>query len=156
MERRVRLPYPAPVFHQDYKLIVVYSMKTYVFRLHPGQDLRAEIDKFVEEKNIKAGTILTCVGNLTKAVIRMANAKVIKTYEGSFEIVSLAGTVEKGNSHLHIAISDTEGNAFGGHLKNGSIVGVTAEVIIGELEDLTFKRVFDESTGYKELVVEGQ
>lgn len=131
-------------------------MKTYAFRLHPGQDLRAEIDKFVEEKNIKAGTILTCVGNLTKAIIRMADAKVIKTYDGSFEIVSLVGTVEKGNSHLHIAISDREGNTFGGHLKNGSIVGVTAELIIGELDKLNFNRVFDKSTGYEELIVEDQ
>jgi uncharacterized protein len=129
-------------------------MKTYAFRLRPGQDLRTEIDKFVEKKHIKAGIILTCVGNLTKAILRMANAKVIKTYEGSFEIVSLVGTVEKGNSHLHIAISDTKGYTFGGHLKNGSIVGVTAEVIIGELENLTFKRTFDKTTGYDELVIE--
>jgi len=129
-------------------------MKSYVFRLHPGQDLRIEIDKFVKKYNIKAGIILTCVGNLTKVVIRMAGAKVIKTYEGSFEIVSLVGTVEKGNGHLHIAISDIEGNTFGGHLKNGSIVGVTAEVVIGELENLSFKRVFDKTTGYDELVVE--
>ena len=129
-------------------------MKSYAFRLHPGQDLRVEIDKFVAKNNIKAGIILTCVGNLKKAVLRMAGAKVIKTYEGSFEIVSLVGTVERGNGHLHIAISDIEGSTFGGHLKNGSIVGVTAEVIIGEIEDLTFKRAFDKTTGYDELVVE--
>jgi uncharacterized protein len=129
-------------------------MRSYAFRLHPGQDLRIEIDKFVEKNNIKAGIILTCVGNLTKAVIRMAGAKVIKTYEGSFEIVSLVGTIEKGNGHLHIAISDIEGNTSGGHLKKGSIVGVTAEVIIGELENLSFKRVFDKTTSYDELVVE--
>lgn len=130
-------------------------MKTYAFRLHPGQDLRAEIDKFVVEKDIKAGAILTCVGNLSKVILRMPDAKVIKTFEGSFEIVSLVGTVERGNSHLHIAVSDSEGNLLGGHLKVGSIVGVTAEIIIGELENTSFKRVFDEKTGYEELVVEG-
>lgn len=128
--------------------------KTYVFRLHPGQDLRVEIDKFVKEKKIKAGVILTCVGNLSKAVIRMADAAIIKTFEGSFEIVSLAGTVESGNSHMHIAISDARGKCFGGHLKNGSIIGITAEIAISELETLSFKRVFDKSTGYEELVVE--
>lgn len=128
-------------------------MKTHAFRLHPGQDLRLEIDKFVDSKNIKAGAIQTCVGNLTAAVIRMPNAKEIKTYQGSFEIVSLVGTLEKGNSHLHIAIADSEGNVFGGHLKNGSIVGVTAEIVILEFEGLEFTRVFDETTGYPELVV---
>lgn len=129
-------------------------MKTYVIRLHPGQDLRVEIDKFVEKKAIKAGAILTCVGNLSKAVLRMADASIIKTYDGTFEITSLVGTVEKGNSHLHITISDKDGNAFGGHLKNDSIVGITAEVVIGELEGLVFKREFDKSTGYDELVIE--
>lgn len=55
---------------------------------------------------------------------------------------------------LHITISDKDGNAFGGHLKNDSIVGITAEVVIGELEGLVFKREFDKSTGYDELVIE--
>ncbi|MDA1338352.1 MAG: DNA-binding protein [bacterium] len=128
-------------------------MKTHVFRLHPGQNFREEIDKYVEEHNIRAGIILTCVGNLTKAIVRMADAKIIKTWEGSFEIISLVGTVETGNSHIHICFSDEEGKTFGGHLKNGSIVGVTAEVAIGEIEDLKFSREFDEESGYKELVV---
>ena len=92
-------------------------MNTYVFRLKPGQKLREKIDKFVEEKNIKAGIILTCVGNLNKALLRMADASIVKNYEGTFEITSLVGTLEKGNSHLHITISDKDGNAFGGHLK---------------------------------------
>ena len=86
----------------------------------------------------------------------MANAKETKTYEdeGTFEIVSLVGTVETGNSHLHIAISDKDGNVFGGHLKSGSIVGTTAEVVIGELEGVSFKRELDEETDYDELVVD--
>jgi len=128
-------------------------MKTYAFRLKPGQKLREEIDAFVSKKKIKAGIILTCVGNLSKAVLRMADAKIIKTYEGTFEIVSLVGTVEKGNSHLHISISDKKGNTFGGHLNNESIVGITAEIVIGELENVSFEREPDDTTGYEELVV---
>lgn len=128
-------------------------MKTHVFRLRPGQNFREEIDKYVREHNIRAGIILTCVGNLTKAILRMANAKVIKTWEGSFEIISLVGTVEVGNSHLHVCLSDEDGNTFGGHLKDGSVVGVTAEVAIGEIENLEFSREFDKLSGYSELVV---
>jgi len=94
-------------------------MKTHVFRLRPGQNFREEIDKYVSEHNIRAGIILTCVGNLTKAILRMANAKVIKTWEGSFEIISVVGTVEAGNSHIHVCLSDEAGNTFGGHLKDG-------------------------------------
>ena len=133
---------------------IITKVKTYVKRLSPRQDLRKEVESIASDKNIKAGVIITCVGNLTKVVLRMAEAKVTKTHEGSFEITSLVGTLEPGNSHLHIAISDEKGKTLGGHLKIGSIVGVTAEVVIGELENKNFKRVFDKETGYKELVIE--
>lgn len=128
-------------------------MKTHVFRLRPGQNFREEIDTYVRDHNIRAGIILTCVGNLTKAILRMANAKMIKTWEDSFEIVSLVGTVEVGNSHLHVCLSDQDGKTFGGHLKDGSVVGVTAEVAIGEIKDAAFTREYDDKTGYSELVV---
>ena len=128
-------------------------MKTYAFRLRPGQDLRGEIDKFARKENINAGVILTCVGRLDKVVLRMAGAENTKTYNGKFEIISLAGTLESGNSHLHISLADTEGKTFGGHLKEGSTVGVTAEVVIGELENTKFSRKLDKETGYEELVV---
>lgn len=129
-------------------------MKTHAFRLVPRDDLRAGIDSFVIANNIQAGVILTCIGNLQKAVLRMADEHIIKTYEGSHEILSLSGTVEAGNSHLHISISDAEGTVFGGHLKMGSIVGITAEIVIGELENTVFKRELDERTDFEELVVE--
>jgi predicted DNA-binding protein with PD1-like motif len=119
-----------------------------------GQDLRAEIDSFVKQQKIRAGIILTCVGNLQKAVIRMADEKIVKNFEETFEIVSLVGTVEIGNSHLHISISNAEGKTIGGHLKLGSIVGITAEIVIGELEGVSFKRELDPETGFEELVVE--
>ena len=128
-------------------------MKTYAFRLHPGQDLREEIDKFVKEKNILAGVIVTCVGRLDKVVLRMAGAKTTKHIKGVLEIISLGGTLESGNSHLHISISDEEGKVFGGHLKIGSMVGVTAEVVIGELDGVKFSRKFDKETGFEELVI---
>ncbi|MBT3828140.1 DNA-binding protein [bacterium] len=131
-------------------------MKTYAFRLQRGQDLRQEILAFAASKNIKAGVILTCVGNLEKAILRMAGAKIVKTWEGTFEITSLVGTFEVGNGHIHITIADVDGNAFGGHLKKGSLVGITAEVVIAELDDKVFTREFDEATGFKEFVVKSR
>jgi predicted DNA-binding protein with PD1-like motif len=128
-------------------------MKTHAFRLKPNQDLRLELDNFVKSKRIKAAAILTCVGNLKKAVLRMAGGKDIKEMEGNFEIVSLVGTLESGNSHLHISLADNKGKVFGGHLRPGSIIGVTAEVVIAELEGIKFSRKMDKDTGYDELVV---
>ena len=129
-------------------------MKTYAFRLKPGQDLREEIEKFAKGHGIKAGVIVSCVGSLQKAVLRMAGAQEEKTFEGPFEIVSLVGTLEAGNQHLHIAVSDKQGNVFGGHVKQGCLVETTAELVLGELEGITFTRRPDPETGYDELVVE--
>ncbi len=126
-------------------------MKTHAFRLTKGQDLRAEIEIFAQKNDIKAGIVLTGVGILSKVILRMAGGKKIKTLDGNFEIISFAGTRESENSHLHISVADESGKTTGGHLKIGSTVGVTAEIVIGELEGLAFSRMFDKETGYEEL-----
>ncbi len=128
-------------------------MKIHAFRLKPGSDLKEGIDEYVLNKKISAGVILTCVGNLSEAILRMADASIVNTYKGSFEIVSCVGTLEKGYSHIHLSISDKDGKVIGGHLKSGSIVGITAEIVIGEINNLKFQRKFDEESGYNELVV---
>ncbi len=128
-------------------------MKTHAIRFLPGQDLKKELEKFVKEKNIKAGFIKTCVGSLVKATLRMAGAKVIKNFEKKYEILSLVGTLSPDGLHLHIALSDEEGNLVGGHMKEGCLIGSTAEIIIGQLEDVEFTREFDQNTGYPELKI---
>jgi len=42
---------------------------------------------------------------------------------------------------------------LGGHLQDGNIVRTTAELVIGELTDVSFSRLLDPETGYDELVV---
>lgn len=129
-------------------------MKTHVFRLQPNQDLLVEIDAFAKRKHIQSGCILACVGNLKKATIRMSDERVTETYRGSLEIISLNGIIVQGNSHLHIAIADKNGLVIGGHLREDSLIFMTAEIVIGELEDVTLTRKFDKGTGFEELVVE--
>ncbi|MDP1814537.1 MAG: DNA-binding protein [Leadbetterella sp.] len=130
-------------------------MKTYAFRLQPDQDLKISIKNYVRENKIKAGVILSCVGSLSGAALRMADKNVTKVFDGKFEIVSLAGTLSPDGCHLHISLSDKDGNVIGGHLNEGCIINTTAEIVIGEIENLSFSRVVDESTGFKELVVQG-
>lgn len=132
-------------------------MKVHTFRLTPGNALKTEIENVVKAKNIKAGFIVTCVGGLSQASMRMAGAlpdkQDIRTYKGDFEITSLVGTVSVNGVHLHMAISDKEGQSFGGHLKEGTILHPTAEIVIGEDENATYTRELDEETGFSELVV---
>jgi predicted DNA-binding protein with PD1-like motif len=132
-------------------------MKLHTIRLTPDKDLKTEIENFVKAKDIKAGFIVTCVGGLQQAAMHMAGAlpdkQDIRTYEGDFEITSLVGTVSVNGVHLRIAISDKEGQSFGGHLKEGTIIHLTAEIVIGEDENAIYTRELDEETGFPELTI---
>lgn len=126
----------------------------HVFRLKRGQDLKKEIIKYATEKNISAGIVVCCVGCVYEANIRLANG-VDNLYKVEpFEIVSITGTVSPDGVHIHISLSDINGNTIGGHLNDGCLVNTTAEICILELGQYKFKRTFAEDTGYNELYVE--
>ncbi|WP_235184131.1 PPC domain-containing DNA-binding protein [Hymenobacter sp. IS2118] len=129
-------------------------LKTYALRLKPGDDLRQQLSAFVEEHQMVAGTMLTCVGSLTVATLRLANQDGPSVYRGHFEIVSLVGTLSTNGSHLHLAVADSTGRTIGGHLLDGCVVYTTAEIVLGELPALEFRREPDPTFGYRELVVE--
>lgn len=129
-------------------------MQTFAVRLLPGQDLKESLKQLVVEKNIRAGVVLTCVGSLQKAVLRMADENIINTYEERFEIVSLVGTLSADGVHLHAALSRANGEVIGGHVSDGCTIYTTAEIVVADVPDVIFKRVHDEQTGFKELVVE--
>jgi len=137
-------------------------MKIHAYRIKPGEDLRKSIEMYAREHEIKAGAILTCVGSLQQASIRMANAnslnkkKQVKDYDQKFEIISLVGTISDEKCHLHISLSDKRGNVIGGHLKNGCTIYTTAEIVISEFPNLKFAREQDETTGFVELVVKNR
>ncbi len=132
-------------------------MKHVAFRLKKGQDLKKSIEQTAVEKNIKAGVLLSVVGCLSKAKLRMAGAtagnQVINEYVGPFELVSGTGTISDQGCHIHVAISDKDAKVIGGHLKDGCIVETTVEVVICVLEDTTFARLLDDETGFSELIV---
>ena len=133
-------------------------MRIFSFRLKPGSDLKESIESVIDKSDISAGFIITCVGGLQQATVRMAGAtpdkQDIRVYSGNYEIVSLVGTVSVNGTHLHVSFSDRDGNVIGGHLKEGTLIHPTAEIIIGVDDKVTFNRIHDEATGFSELVVE--
>lgn len=129
-------------------------MNIHVFRLRPGQDLKHEIMRYADEHNIRAGFVITCVGSLTHAALRLANDEHTTMYKANFEIIALVGTVEIGGAHLHLSIADETGAMLGGHLQEGSLVRTTAEIVLGEAPDLVFRREYDAISGYRELVID--
>lgn len=122
-------------------------------RLRPGDDLKKELARFARDNKLRAGIVLTCVGSLTRAVLRLADQPAGTAFEGKHEIVSLVGTLSPDGDHLHLAITDGTGRTIGGHLLEGSIVYTTAEIAVGELEALAFTRERDPRTTWGELVV---
>lgn len=126
-------------------------------RLTPGKDLKQTIIEFAAEKNIAAGAIISAVGSLSIANIRMAGAQPdkqdVRELAGPFEIVSLIGTVGIDGEHLHISLSDKDGKVIGGHLKDGCLVETTVELVIAVEDRLEFRRDVDPTTGFKELSV---
>jgi predicted DNA-binding protein with PD1-like motif len=123
-------------------------------RLKPGQDLRQELEAFAVSIKMQAGLVLTCVGSLTRAALRLADADSTTLLEGKFEIVSLVGTFSPDGAHLHISISDTQGDTYGGHLQEGALVYTTAEIVLADLEEHNFNRRLDTETGYDELYID--
>lgn len=130
-------------------------MRQVTKRLVDGQDLRKEIESLVKVQEIKAGVLLSIVGSLKHAKLRMpvVSAVVVREFIGPFEIVSGIGTISKNGSHIHISISDTEGNVKGGHLKEGCIVRTTVELVILVFDDVEYLRNRDSETGFNELTV---
>jgi len=128
-------------------------MQNYTFRLKSGQDLFDAIQAFVMEKQVKAGCVLSGVGSLRHASLRLANRTFTSEYDGFFEIVSITGTVSIYGSHLHISISDGDGKTLGGHFESGCKIYTTAEIVIAAFDDVVYKREFAQDSGYDELAV---
>lgn len=128
----------------------------HVIRLQPGQDLKKAIAAFAKTNNLRAAWIVTAVGSLTTYHLRFANQTEGRTESGHFEIVSLNGTLNADNMHLHMSISDNTGRTVGGHVLDGNMVYTTVELVIGATDELEFSREVDPTYGYRELVVKAR
>jgi predicted DNA-binding protein with PD1-like motif len=134
-------------------------MRMVVTRLREGQDLRRSVEQLVKVLGVPAATVISGVGSLNVATLRMAGAEAgkedIRTLRGPFEIVSLIGNLGPERSHLHMAVSDADGQVIGGHVKDGCEVHTTVELTLAVEDKLLFGEELDSSTGYGELSIRG-
>ena len=128
-------------------------METLPIRLLPGQDLRRALEAAVAERGFRAAFVLSGIGSLSPAVLRLAGASAVRTLDGDVELLTLAGSIAANASHLHASVSDASGKVVGGHVVPGCIVRTTAEVLLALLPDWDFAREPDAATGYDELAV---
>ena len=131
-------------------------MKVVPLRLQPGSDLRGALEAWMDEQEEQAGCLISAVGSLSVAQLRLAGASEATVIRGDLEILSLSGTLSRGGVHLHIAVANSTGSVIGGHLCSGSLVRTTAELVIGLLPEWRFRRELDPATGYAELEIKAQ
>ena len=135
------------------------SLQCFALRMPPGTEVYMGLKNLVTEYGLKAACILSCVGSITQAKIRLASADkdnrdpVLEITERC-EVVSMSGTLSPDGIHVHVSLADGEGKVVGGHLMKGMEVFTTMELVIGELPQLSFRRLPCDQTGFTELAVQ--
>ena len=128
-------------------------MQTLPVRLVPGDDLRAALDAALAGTGLQAAFVVSGIGSLREARLRLAGRDVARHLVGDLEILTLAGTLGPDGSHLHASVSDADGRVLGGHVARGCIVRTTAEILLALLDDVRLAREPDAATGYAELAI---
>lgn len=128
-------------------------MRVVPLRLTPGDDLRLALEAWMGLQNEQAGWLISGIGSLSVARLRLAGCQHSTSLDGDLEIISLAGTLSADGAHLHMAVADKTGAVIGGHLAPGSLVRTTAELLVGLLPQWQFRRELDPATGYAELQI---
>ena len=108
----------------------------YLIRLDPGEEIVEKIQWLclVEQIHLAHVSGLGAVNNVTLGIFN-PDTKQYKAnmFHADFEIVSLTGTVttKEGRPylHLHMAVGDTYGRCYGGHL-NSAVVSATCEIVL--------------------------
>ncbi|NML16785.1 PPC domain-containing DNA-binding protein [Azohydromonas caseinilytica] len=122
-------------------------------RLQPGVDLRRALEAALANQPCEAGFVVSGIGSLGQARLRLAGATDVLELDGALEILTLAGSVAVNGSHLHASLADAQGRVLGGHLGYGCRVRTTAEVLLALLPDWHFSREPDAATGHDELTL---
>ncbi len=131
----------------------VSGARFYALRLLPGDEVLSQLRAFLQQHQLQAAWIAGCTGSMTDVALRYAGREETTQLHGTYEVISLGGTLELAGEHLHLSISDPEGAMTGGHMMPGCTVRTTLEIIIGELTALTFSRQPCSISGYEELVI---
>lgn len=123
-----------------------------IVRMDKGEEILEKVREVAEKEKIKLADIsaLGAVSGFTVGVFDTeAKEYHANEFKGSFEIVSLTGTINTMNDefycHLHMSAGNEKGQVFGGHL-NRAIISATCEMVI-TLIDGRVDRRFEKEVG---------
>ena len=121
-------------------------------RLDKDEEILEKVKELALKEKIRLAAVqaLGATNSFTVGVYNVAEKKYYaNTFSGSFEIVSLTGTINTMNgefyTHLHMSAGNDKGEVFGGHL-NRAVVSATCEMVVDVL-DGTVDRAYDPVTG---------
>ena len=123
-----------------------------VARIDRGEEIHAQLKELALREQIRLAEVsaLGAVNDFTVGVFKTDERKYYANhFTGSFEIVSLTGTITTQDgayyAHLHMSAGNDKGEVFGGHL-NEAIVSATCDMVI-DVIDGTVERAFSEDVG---------
>src|SRR3954454_7136341 len=121
---------PPQVFGPD------HVSEVYRVSLDRGALLLESINDVIRSKNIRDGQVIISSGSVQECTYHFVASTALKaqneyrTVTGPSEILSGGGIIADGEPHVHIALSNPEKGAYGGHLEKGCRVLYLAEVTI--------------------------
>ena len=125
---------------------------TYIVRMDPGEEILAQVKELALAEHIRLASVqaLGAVNDFTVGVFKTDEKKYYSNaFQGSYEIVSLTGTINTMDGafycHLHMSAGDDQGRVVGGHL-NRAVVSATCEMVVTVLPG-TVDRAFCPEVG---------
>lgn len=126
--------------------------QTIVARIDKDEEIIEKIRELAEKENIELASLsaLGALKSFTAGAFDTRKKQYFShDYSGTFELLSLTGTIDRMGgdfyTHIHISAADQTGAVYGGHL-NRAVVGATCELII-TLIDGKVDRKYDETIG---------
>ena len=128
-------------------------------RLKPGTDVLLGLTEACRYYNISNGVILSAIGSLDGAKYCDIIDLPTKAGAGYGEVLHLSGPIEltgasgiicheaetgEINLHIHMNLCDRYGNGHGGHLVEGTLVKMTVDVVMAEIEGIRMERQWDD------------
>ena len=105
--------------------------EVYWVRLEKGDLMLESLQKFIDDRKIREGSVLWAVGGLETCTFHGVN-NTMTTVNEPIELLHLAGPIADGKPHFHIVVSNKARGAFGGHLEAGCKVLSKIEVGIAK------------------------
>lgn len=132
-----------------------YTIKRIIIgHVERGADLYNSIARIAQEHNLTMGRV-TGMGAVQRAKLAYYDQRAMKyldvTLQDPMEIVSLHGNISvregKPFAHVHVVLSDENGNARGGHLLPDDTPVFACELVFEEFDGPQLVRSADKTTG---------